>query len=198
MSRIITKNITVGPCALHLLSAGEPGSTDVVLLHGLKFTAHTWQETGTLDSLAENGCHAVALDMPGFGKSEACSEEQDTVLAGVIDQETTGKPVLLGPSMGGRIALEFALDHPEKIGALILVGAVGVEENRSRLAGIKVPTLLIWGGEDQVSPLANSDLLLSKIAGSIRIIIDGAPHPCYLDQPETFHRAMLDFLSSLS
>jgi len=198
MSGIITKNITVGPCVLHLLSAGEPEGRDIVLLHGLKFTAQTWQETGTLGILAENGCHAVALDMPGFGQSEACRGDQAKVLCGVIEQETTGKPVVMGPSMGGRIALEFALDYPEHVGALILVGAVGVEENRARLAEIKAPTLIIRGGEDQIAPLADSDLLLAEIAGSKRIIIDGAPHPCYLDQPEIFHREILNFLSSLS
>ena len=198
MSVIESKNIDIGSCSLHMLTAGNSKNRDIVLLHGLKFTARTWQETGTLDILAEHGCHAVALDMPGFGESEACSKGRPQVLAGVIDMETAGKPVLLGPSMGGRIALEFALDYPEHVGALILVGAVGVTENRGRLAEIKVPTLIIWGSEDQIAPLDNSDLLLAEISGSARIIIDGAPHPCYLDQPESFHRAILDFLSSLS
>jgi abhydrolase domain-containing protein 14 len=198
MSDILTNNITVGSCALHLLVAGKQGARDIVLLHGLKFQAATWQELGTLDVLAENGCHAIALDMPGFGKSPTCVEEQDTVLSGVIDRKTAGKPVILGPSMGGRIALEFAIAHPQQVSALILVGAVGVEENRKRLAEIKVPTLLVWGGEDRISPLANSDILLAEIAGSARTVIKGAPHPCYLDQPDTFHAAVLDFLDSLS
>jgi abhydrolase domain-containing protein 14 len=198
MSDILTNNITVGPCALHMLVAGKQGARDIVLLHGLKFQAATWQELGTLDVLAEKGCHAIALDMPGFGKSPTCVEEQDTVLSGVIDRKTAGKPVILGPSMGGRIALEFAIAHPQQVGALILVGAVGVEENRKRLTEIKVPTLLVWGGEDQISPLVNSDILLAEIAGSKRAIIKGAPHPCYLDQPDTFHAAVLDFLDSLS
>ena len=193
----VEKEIIVGPCKLRILETGETGR-DIVLLHGLKFTAQTWQETSTLDTLADNGCHAVAVDMPGFGKSGSCQEETANVLRGVIEQETAGKPVLLGPSMGGRIAMEFALDYPEHVGALILVGAVGIKENRKRLAGIKVPTLLVWGGEDQISPLADSEILLANIGGSSRVVLDGAPHPCYLDQPEEFHRAILDFLASLS
>ena len=195
---IMEKNITVGPCGLHVLEAGEAENTDVVLLHGLKFSAQTWRETGTLDILADNGCHCVAVDMPGFGKSAGCDEEPSAVLRGVIEQETDGKPVLLGPSMGGRIALEFAIDYPDHVGGLILVGAVGIKENRGRLAGIQVPTLLVWGGEDRISPLADSDLLLDGISGSTRVVLEGAPHPCYLDQPENFHRVILDFLSSLS
>jgi abhydrolase domain-containing protein 14 len=99
--------------------------------------------------------------------------------------------------MGGRIALEFALNHPGILGGLVLVGAVGVEENRDRLADLSIPVLIIWGSEDQISPLANSDILLESINGAERVIIDGAPHPCYLDQPDTWHAAVLDFLGRL-
>ena len=191
------KNITVGDCELHILETGDAGQKEVVLLHGLKFQAATWQETDTLAALADNGYRGIALDMPGFGGSPACDAEQDAVLAGVIEAETNGSPVLLGPSMGGRIALEFAINHPGAVSALILVGAVGVEENQDRLAAIEVPTLLIWGSEDQISPLANSDILLSELQDARRVIIDGAPHPCYLDQPDAFHKAVLAFLASL-
>jgi len=197
MSVIAEKNIDIDGCAIHLLEAGEPAGREVVLLHGLKFQASTWQQTGTLATLAEAGCRAVALDMPGFGGSPACDTAQEQVLSGVIRTETAGRPVLLGPSMGGRTALEFAISHPEQISALILVGAVGVEENRDRLASIKVPALIIWGSEDQISPLANSDTLLTEIPDARRVIIESAPHPCYLDQPDLFHRAVLDFLVSL-
>ncbi|MCF6186511.1 MAG: alpha/beta fold hydrolase, partial [Desulfobulbaceae bacterium] len=151
MSDIVSKNIDIFHCSLHCLAAGEEQGHDIVLLHGMKFQAATWQELGTLGLLADLGMRAFALDMPGFGKSPACEAEQDEVLARFVDRETTGRPILLGPSMGGRIALEFAVNHPDTLSALILVGAVGVEENRARLAEIKVPTLLIWGGEDQIS-----------------------------------------------
>lgn len=198
MVDIASRNINIPSCSLHCLVAGVEKDRDIVLLHGMKFQAATWQELGTLQFLADSGMRALALDMPGFGKSPACEAEQDEVLTQFVDSETSGSPVLLGPSMGGRIALEFALNHPENISALILVGAVGVEENRERLAGIKVPTLLIWGGEDQISPVANSEILLGAVAGAERVIIEGAPHPCYLDQPETFHGAVRNFVSTLS
>jgi abhydrolase domain-containing protein 14 len=169
----------------------------VLLLHGMKFNAATWQELGTLEKLAGAGFHPVAVDMPGFGESPVCDKDQDEILSAFISQGELNRPVMIGPSMGGRIALEFAVNHPGILGGLVLVGAVGVEENRERLAEIDIPVLIIWGGEDRISPLANSDILLESIKGAERLVIDGAPHPCYLDQPDRWHGAVLDFLNGL-
>jgi len=197
MSSVQTKKIDAASCCLHYLTAGEPENTVVILLHGMKFNAATWEDLGTIDKLADAGYYPVALDMPGFGESLVCDAEQDKVLSEFIRQNEFDRPVVIGPSMGGRIALEFALNHPGILGGLILVGAVGVEENRDRLAELDLPVLLLWGGEDQISPLANSEILLRKISDVQRIIIEGAPHPCYLDQPDAWHSAVFKYLSSL-
>ena len=197
MTNIISKTIDVASCRLHYLEAGQAAGKDVVLLHGMKFQAATWQELGTLDKLSAAGYHPLAVDMPGFGESPACDEEADKVLAEWITRSELDRPVLIGPSMGGRIALEFALNHPGILAGLILVGAVGVEENKERLSQLDLPVLIVWGGEDQISPLANSDTLLENISGAKRLIIEGAPHPCYLDQADRWHTAVLDFLASL-
>lgn len=195
MTSITSGHCEVEHCALHYLQAGS--GLPIILLHGMKFQAATWQETGTLRMLAGMGMRALALDMPGFGKSPECEIEQDRALDGFIAEKTTEKPVLLGPSMGGRIALEYAINHPHALKGLILVGAVGVEENRERLAEIQVPTLLIWGGEDAIAPLANSDVLLAEVVGCKRVIIECAPHPCYLEYSEAFHLAVREFIEGL-
>ncbi len=197
MTEIISKNIDALGCCLHCLEAGEGKNRTVLLLHGMKFSAATWQELGTLEKLAHAGFHPLAVDMPGFGGSQVCDRDQDELLSAFISQGELNRPVMIGPSMGGRIALEFAINHPGILGGLVLVGAVGVEENRDRLAEINIPVLIIWGSEDQISPLENSDILLKSIPGAERVIIDGAPHPCYLDQPDTWHAAVLDFLNRL-
>ncbi len=198
MGNIVERTITVQGCTVHYLEVGAPGGRDVLLLHGMKFSAATWQELGTLDRLADAGWHAIALDMPGFGGSPPCDLGTGEVLAAVITGLGLQRPVLVGPSMGGRIVLEFVPDHPGLAGGMVLVGAVGVEENRDRLAEIRLPTLIVWGGEDAVSPVANSDILASEIAGARKMVIDGAPHPCYLESPDTWHAALLDFLATLS
>ncbi len=198
MTKITSKNIETNSCALHYLETEASAKNDVILLHGMKFHAATWQENGTLDQLTDAGYRVVALDMPGFGQSPACDVDQGEVLKSFIEQKGLIKPVLVGPSMGGRIALEFALSYPGVLGGLVPVGAVGVEENKDRLSEIQCPTLIVWGSEDQISSVTNSDILQQGISGSQKVIIDGAPHPCYLDQPKRWHTALIEFLNTLS
>ncbi len=197
MTDITSKKIDTASCTLHFLETGNPEGRDVILLHGMKFKAESWQELGTLEKLAAAGHHPLALDMPGFGGSPACEADQDTVVADFIRTLELEHPVLIGPSMGGRIALEFALNHPGMLGGLVLVGSVGIEENKDNLSQIKIPVFIVWGSEDQISPLANSDILLSSIKGAKRLVLEGAPHPCYFDQPDSWHTALIEFLDTV-
>jgi len=180
---------------VHTLQAGPDSGPLILLLHGMKFKAATWRETGTLATLAEAGYRAAALDMPGFGLSPAAPVKPAAVLKEAIRRTSRNRAILLGPSMGGRIALEFTLDNPDLVSGLVLVGAVGVEENRKRLRELSLPCLAVWGGEDAISPLANGQLIQQKVTGAQLSIIAGAPHPCYLDQPGEWHRLLLGFLA---
>ena len=196
MLTITEKEIRLAKGTVHCLTGGNRGMRDILLLHGKKFEAETWRDLRTLHELGEAGFHAVALDMPGFGKSPAAEMDNTTVIRAFIQAEQLDRPILLGPYMGGQVALEFALAHPLMVGGLILVGAVGVEENKDRLADIKVPTLVIWGSEDAVSPLANGQLLAKEINNARLVVIDKAPHPCYLDHSDQWHEELIDFLQS--
>ena len=181
--------------SIHTLQGGPDVGPLVLLLHGKMFKAATWQETGTLTKLADAGYRAVALDLPGFGKSPAGDIEPVEVIKAVISQAAPNGAILLGPSMGGRIALEFTLANQDLVNGLILVGAVGVQENKERLKDISLPCLAIWGEEDSISPLANGHLLQQGIKDAELTVIQGASHPCYLDQPDEWHRILLKFLT---
>ncbi len=196
MLTITEKEIRLGKGAVHCLTGGNRGMRDILLLHGMKFSAETWRDLRTLHELGEAGFHAVALDLPGFGKSPAAEMDNASVLRAFIQAEQLDRPILLGPSMGGKVALEFALAHPKLVGGLILIGAVGIEENKDRLEKLKMPTLVVWGGNDTISPLAGGKLLAGRIPNAKLVIIDDAPHPCYLDQPERWHGELLAFLKS--
>lgn len=185
-----------GSLSIHTLSAGEKGGREILFLHGKAFEAKTWKDLGTLELLAENGCHAVALDLPGWGQSPAANFNAEEVVKSVIDGSEMKKPILVGPSMGGRIALEFTLSNPQLIGGLILIGAVGIEENRSLLDKLPQKTLLVWGENDHISDPANGTLLHSKVAGSQLIIIEDTKHACYTEKPADFHNHILQFICS--
>lgn len=196
MTHITEKNIQLEGCAIHCLECGELDWPTVVLLHGMKFQAETWRELGTIEALAGLRLHVLAIDLPGFGKSPNCACAPGDVLMRVLQNQNLDRVALIGPSMGGRIALEFASQFPQHVSALVLVGAVGVTENQHDLPRITAPSLLIWGGDDQVSPLSNSDILLSCLARVQREIYEGAPHPCYLAQAERWHDSLRRFFSS--
>ncbi|MBU0676413.1 MAG: alpha/beta hydrolase [Proteobacteria bacterium] len=195
MGKVADLKLTLGETTIHGLEAGA--GRDILLLHGMKFKSETWRQTGTLDQLADNGFHPVAIDLPGFGKSPASEMSQVEVIRQVINQKSLHQPVLLGPSMGGRVCLEFCLEHQDMVGGLILVGAVGVPEIRSRLREIEVPVLAVWGSADTVSPLEYGQVLKREIKGCRLLVIDGAPHPCYLYHGEIFHREIIAFLKEL-
>ena len=196
MLTITEKEIRIDKGTVHCLTGGNRGMRDILLLHGMKFQAETWRDIRTLHELGEAGFHAVALDMPGYGKSPAAEMDDKNVIRTFIQAEQLDRPILLGPSMGGQLALEFALAHPHLVGGLILVGAVGVEENKELLAKLKMPTLIIWGDNDSVSPLANGKLLEQEIKNAKLVIIENASHPCYIDQTDCWHNELVDFLNS--
>ena len=83
------------------------------------------------------------------------------------------------------------------ITAGLLALAVRVE-TCSSLKAIKVPTLIICGREDAVTPLAQSQFMHEHIDGSVLKIIENAGHVSNLEQPETFNKYLLDFVNSLN
>jgi len=190
----LSRSLDLDGCVVHLLEAGPVADPPVVLLHGMKFSAATWQELGTLTQLAVAGYHALALDLPGFGRSPACALEQGEVLARVLRALRLERPCLVGPSMGGRICLDAAIAFPHRLGALVLIGAVGVEERLERLLGLELPTLILWGGADQVAPPDHAGLLQQAITGARLVLLPAAPHPCYLHDSARWHEELLAFL----
>jgi pimeloyl-ACP methyl ester carboxylesterase len=64
------------------------------------------------------------------------------------------------------------------------------------LAGIRVPTLVIVGDQDQPF-VAPSEYMAKKIPGARLAVIPGAGHSSNLDQPEAFNRVLREFLAGL-
>jgi 3-oxoadipate enol-lactonase len=65
------------------------------------------------------------------------------------------------------------------------------------LPAIRVPTLVIVGEEDELTPPVESERIAEAISGSTLITIPGAGHLSSLEQPDAFNRALVDFLGRL-
>ena len=76
-------------------------------------------------------------------------------------------------------------------------GAVWLADQRDRAAAIDVPTLVIVGDEDRITPPALSDNLTTMIPGARSATIARAGHLANLEQPVAFNRALDQFLSEI-
>jgi 4,5:9,10-diseco-3-hydroxy-5,9,17-trioxoandrosta-1(10),2-diene-4-oate hydrolase len=110
----------------HYLKAGR--GSPVVLIHGGASDARDWG--GAMTALSPR-YSLYAPDLIGYGQSERSeagyylSDFSDFIL-GFIEALGLENPVLVGHSFGGRVCLEIALRHPERVGKLILVDAAGL------------------------------------------------------------------------
>jgi pimeloyl-ACP methyl ester carboxylesterase len=115
------------------IMAYEAGSTvtsarTLVLLHGLgHWTQAAWD---VLVPLLDPALRIVAFDLPGFGRSAKPNAAYDTrffgdVLGSVIETLAPGPVVLCGHSLGGYIAANYAVEHPDRVERLILIAPAG-------------------------------------------------------------------------
>jgi esterase len=101
-----------------VLGKGEP----ILVLHGLFGSSDNWL---TQAKLLSNDYKVYSLDLRNHGQSPH-SDEFDYVemakdLAEFVDANELHDPVIIGHSMGGKAAMNFALAHPEKLSKLIVV-----------------------------------------------------------------------------
>ncbi len=110
----------------------HPNGKTIVLLHGKNFNGAYWKTT--VAALVKEGYRLVVPDQIGFGKSSKPAGYQYTFqqLAGntkaVLDKLGIQKVFLLGHSMGGMLAVRFAVMYPETVEKLILENPIGLED----------------------------------------------------------------------
>lgn len=117
-SAILDVAVPGGAIAVEQAGQGIP----VVLLHGWAVDRRIWAPQ--IEALA--GCfHLVAPDRRGFGASTAppgLTLETGDLLT-VLDRLGIEQAVIVGMSQGGRVALRFAVTHPERVLGLVFQGA---------------------------------------------------------------------------
>ena len=195
---ISERDISLSDKRLHYLEAGESTAPTVLLLHGARFSSETWRELGTVERLADEGYHVVALDLPGYGRSEASSIGRESFLAEAMDALSIESATVVSPSMSGQFSFPLVIKATDRVTGFVPVAPAGIARYRKALQRVQVPTLVVWGEKDRIIPLAESDGLVVALAGARRVILKGASHPCYLDRPDEFHDELLKFLEELA
>ncbi len=198
----------------------------------------------------------LAFDLPGHGRSDNTPLDDVYMYRDWLKlfSQSFGLKnfILTGHSLGGAIAMAYALEHPEDLHGLILVGtgarlrvlpafleelkqgrvpetmieylyAPGASEElislglremkntapevyladltacdnfdiRENLSQISLPTLIICGSEDSLTPVKYSQFLKENIPQSRLEIIEGAGHMAMLEQPDAVNRAIAKFI----
>ncbi len=124
----------------------QPNGRTVVLLHGKNFCAATWE--GVIAPLSAAGYRVVVPDQIGFCKSSKPQGYQFSLYQlaantkALLDRLGVDKPIVLGHSMGGMLAMRYALSFPDGLSGLVLVNPIGLEDWRA--AGIPPRTVDQW------------------------------------------------------
>jgi pimeloyl-ACP methyl ester carboxylesterase len=179
---------------LYNVASGVP----IVFLHGLSYTADIWQHIGLTKFLIEKRISFLALDMP-YGMRSQCqpktrSPQQNVDFAKEAIQTIfpTETPVLVGASIGGNIALQYALRFPLK-GLLLIAPARALDPHLAQsFSDFRFPTTIVWGKEDNIVASEDMRTLADRLPNAKLVVYDGASHSAYKDQPERFKHDLLE------
>jgi 3-oxoadipate enol-lactonase len=114
----------------------------------------------------------------------------DTMLPKLLHPETVSKR----PEVVKR--LRDMMHHTKPEGAAAALEAMAAREDQTELLrSIAVPTLIIVGKDDPITPLQDSVKMRERINGSRLIVIENASHVSNLERPEEFNNALTSFLA---
>jgi pimeloyl-ACP methyl ester carboxylesterase len=120
--------VDVDGIRVHYQEAGDKHAPAMVLIHGFASSTLVW--SNVFLKLAAAGYRVIALDMLGYGYSakprngEYTIAGQAKLLVRVLDHLDIPRAIFIGSSYGGAVAATCALDYPDRVEKLILVGAV--------------------------------------------------------------------------
>ena len=127
-SRFLTVREGDADLNIHYNDCGR-GAEVVVMLHGSGPGASGWANFNrNIEPLVDAGYRVLLIDCPGWGKSDSIvnsgsrSDLNARIVKGVIDQLDIGAISILGNSMGGHSAVAFALNYPDSVAKLVLMG----------------------------------------------------------------------------
>lgn len=120
--------VMVASTPLHVRDDGPENAAAIIMLHGFGASLHTWEP---LARELVPAYRVIRLDLPGSGLSppDATNDYRDerviSLLLELMDDRDIQRAVLVGNSIGGRIAWRAAAMHPERFSKLVLIAPDG-------------------------------------------------------------------------
>src|SRR4051794_37537692 len=150
--------------------------------------------TEVLRSLGHSSAHVYGISMGGMVAQELALRFPERVRGLILAGTTPGGPRAFRPAaaelVGGRFLFSpaFRREHPDRVRELLPYfelrpsalwahwWATVYHDTVSRLGQIQAPTLVMHGGADAMSPVANARLLAERIPDARLVILEGAGH----------------------
>ncbi len=138
--------VDVGGLKVHYRDEGQGPA--LVLLHGAGSSLQTWD--AWVRDLARDH-RVVRLDLPGFGLTGPNATKDYSMdwyvpfLKAFLDRLDVPRAALAGNSFGGRIALEFACAHPDRVSKLVLIDSSGYASDARKLLALRMADLPLLG-----------------------------------------------------
>lgn len=161
MVAIASRYVIVRDLRLHYLEAGE--GPPVLLLHGWPTSVQLWRHC--LEPIAASGRRVIALDLPGFGRSDkplACSYSFpffERVLDGFLDEAGIERLGMAVHDLGGPVGLFWASKQTDRLIDLALLNTIVFPEP-SWAVSLFVATTRIRGLSDFISSPTGIGLML--------------------------------------
>ena len=157
---------------------GEP----VICLHGIGGGAESFRPQ--LDMLGKAGRHVISWNMPGYGGSTPdiwppSFQSLSDALARFIKKLASGPVHLVGQSIGGMVAVDHALRHPEQVRTLTLIGTTpsfGGRDDSFKQAFLKARLAPLEAGQSMSEMAADAAPRLVG-PGADKAVIDAVATP---------------------
>ena len=119
---------------VHFQDAGNLDGIPLILIHGFASSTLVWSKVFL--PLAAEGFRVIAVDLLGYGYSEKprraayTIEGQAETIIGLMNHLELEQAIIVGSSYGGAVAATCALDYPERVIKLVLIGGVSNNDPR--------------------------------------------------------------------
>ena len=167
--------LSIAHTRLHYVDTGYAtnGESPVVLIHG---NAGSVRDFDRLVPLLAGSRRVIAIDRPGHGHSGRPDLEGTTPVAqagmlhALLEQAGVRRPILVGHSWGGALALAYATEYPDAVGGIVLLGtrAYPVDGRPDRLYALLRRPVIGPALRATVIPILGRDILEARVEAAYR------------------------------